>query len=387
MGKKTKVFLIAVVCFVAILGVSIALLVKYANRIIESELEKRLGKNFSIERIDLRWGSVEAVGVALKNRQGKEVVKVGNLLVKADFMGLLRKQYIISSVTVKDPYLFVEIDKKGNIVNPALPPELSPEQAAAKKAQEKAAAKKPPEQAMPPITIKKIEVVNGSVDYLDEKTPVRPVLLKVRDIGLVVHDVSVPFADRFSRFTMSAAIPGKLSTGTLKSDGRIKIKTKDMDLKATLRNLDVTPLKPYFEKESPVDVTKGFLDLDLTVKVASEKLHAPGTAVLKQLEFRSGPGMSAKFMGAPLSLVAAFLKNSNNEIPLNFVIEGDLNNPKFDIKENAMHRISIALAEKLGLPIKGIPEAATGIGAKAAHGVESSVKGIGQGLKKLFKGQ
>jgi hypothetical protein len=378
MGKKTKVFLIAVVCFVAILGVSIALLVKYANRIIESELEKRLGKNFSIERIDLKWGSVEAVGVALKNRQGREVVKVGNLSIRADFMGLLRKRYIISSVTVKDPYLFVEIDKKGNIVNPALPPELGPERPVAKKGQEK---------AMPPITIKKIEVVNGSVDYLDEKTPVTPVLLKVRDIGLVVYDVSVPFADRFSRFTMSAAIPGKLSTGTLKSDGRIIIKTKDMDLKATLRNLDVTPLKPYFEKESPVDVTKGFLDLDLTVKVASEKLRAPGTAVLKQLEFRSGKGMSGKFMGAPLSLVAGFLKNSNNEIPLHFVIEGDLNNPKFDIKENAMHRISVALAEKLGLPIKGIPEAATGVGAKAAQGVESSAKGIGQGLKKLFKGQ
>lgn len=123
MGKKTKVLLVAVVCFVVILGISIALLVKYANRIIASELEKRIGKSFSVERIDLKWGSVEVVGVALKNREGKEVVKVGDLSVKADFMGLLRKQYVISSVTVKDPYLFVEIDRKGNIVNPVLPSE------------------------------------------------------------------------------------------------------------------------------------------------------------------------------------------------------------------------------------------------------------------------
>jgi hypothetical protein len=378
MGKKTKVFLIAAVAFVVILGLSVALLVKYANRIVKGELERRLGKSFSIERIDLKWGSVEVVGVALKNRQGKEAIKVGDLSVKADFMGLLRKQYIISSVTVRDPYLFVEIDRKGDIVNPVLPPELNPEQSAAKKA---------PEQAAPPVTIKKIEVVNGSVDYLDAKTPVKPVLLKLRNIGLVVHDVSVPFADTFSRFALSAAIPGNLSTGTIKSNGKIKIKTKDMDLKVSLRNLDVTALKPYFEKESPVDITKGFLDLNLTVKVASRRLYAPGTAVMKQLEFQSGPGMRGKFMGAPLSLVTVFLKNSNNEIPLNFVIEGDLNNPKFDIKENAMHRISVALAEKLGLPIKGIPEAASGVGAKAAKGVESSVKGIGEGLKKLFKGQ
>jgi hypothetical protein len=90
-------------------------------------------------------------------------------------------------------------------------------------------------------------------------------------------------------------------------------------------------------------------------------------------------------MGVPLALVVSLLKKSNNEIPVNFVLEGDLNNPKFDVKENFMERISVAMAGKLGLPIKGITEAVTGIGGKGAKEVGSSVKGIGESLKKLFK--
>jgi CHASE3 domain sensor protein len=61
--KKTRKFLIVVLVFVAVLGVSITLLIKYANQIIKSELERRLSRSFSIERIDLAWGHVEAVGV------------------------------------------------------------------------------------------------------------------------------------------------------------------------------------------------------------------------------------------------------------------------------------------------------------------------------------
>jgi len=376
--KGWKVVLIVVVVFVAVLGASIEVLVRYANQIIKSELDSRLGKSFSIERIDLKWGHVEVLGVSLKNPAGKEVIKVGDLSVTADFMGLLRKQYVISNVTVKDLYLFVEIDNKGNIVNPVLPPELGSGQPAGNGT---------PAQPPPPVTIRKIEVINGSIDYLDRKTPIRPVLTKLRNMDLAVEDVAIPFTDTFSNYVLTASIPGNQGMGTIKSEGKIRIATKDMDLKATLRNLDITALKPYFQKESPVDITRGFLDLDLTVKVASEKVHAPGTAVLKGLEFQSGSGMGGTFMGVPLSLVVALLKNSNNAISLNFTIEGDLNNPKFDIKENLTRRIETAMAEKLGLPLKGIPESVTNLGSKGAKELGSGLKGIGGGLQNIFKNE
>jgi len=372
--KKLKILLIVAIAVVVVLGCSLALLVKYANKIVKAELEATLGKTFSIERIDLAWGHVEAVGIKLKNAAGKEVVKVGSLSVSADFMGLLKKQYIISDITVKDPYVFVEIDNKGNIVSPVLPvqPKEKPEQG------------KKTEQPMPPVTVKKVEIVNGSVDYLDRKTPVTPVLTKLRNIDFVIKDISMPFADTFSTYSLSAAVPGNLSTGAIKSSGRIRLKNKDMDLKADVKKLDITNFKPYYQKQSPVNVTKGLLDLDINVKVASEKIHAPGTAVLKDLDFASGSGKSDKFMGVPLSLVVAFLKKSNNEIPIEFVVEGDLNNPKFNLADHFVQKVSLAMAEKLGLSIKEIPESVLGLGAKGAEKLGSGAKSVGEGLKKLF---
>src|SRR5208337_679304 len=145
-------------------------------------------------------------------------------------------------------------------------------------------------QPAPPVTVKEIEVINGSVDYLDRKTPATPVLTKMRAIAFVMKDVSVPFADTFSDYVLSATIPGNYGTGTIKSKGSIKIKTKEMDLKANVKNLDITAFKPYFQKQSPVDITKGLLDLEIDVKVASGRLHAPGTVVLKDLQFQSGSG-------------------------------------------------------------------------------------------------
>jgi hypothetical protein len=377
LGKGLKVVLIVVVIVAAVLAITVALAVKYSNQIIKGELERRLGKEFSIERVDLTWGHVEAVGVTLKNQSGKEVIKVGGLSASADFMGLIRGKYVVSLLTIKDPYLFLEIDSKGNIVNPVLPKELT--------SGEEAASDKKPERPVPPVIIKKMQVINGSIDYMDRKTPVVPVLTKIRTVDFTINDVSLPFADIFSTYILNASIPGTLGTGKIESEGKVKIKTKDMDIKANVHGLDITAFKPYFQKESPVDVTKGFLNLTMNAKVVSEKLNAPGTVVLKDLDFQSGPGAKAKFLGVPLSLVVALLKKNNDEISVNFVMKGDLNNPKFDLKESFMDKLSIGMADKLGLSLKGITESVIGTGSRGAGDLDTAVKNVGESLKKLYK--
>jgi uncharacterized protein involved in outer membrane biogenesis len=377
MRKSLKVTLIVIIALVVVLGATVSILVKYSNQIIKAELEKRLGKEFSIEKIDVKWGHVEAIGVALKNPSGKEVIKVGNLSASADFMGLIRGQYVVSSLIIKDPYLFVEVDNKGNIVNPVLPKELTEEKPATKENK--------PEKPAPPVTIRKIEVTNGSIDYLDRKTPVPPVLTKIRTVDFTISDVSTPFADVFSDYSLKATIAGNKQTGSIVSKGKIKLKTKDMDIKADVHDLDITTFKPYFQKQSPVDIANGLLNLTLDAKVTSQKLNAPGTVVLKNLDFQSGPGAKAKFLGVPITLVVALLKKGDNVIEVKFVITGDLNNPKFDLKESIIDKLSLGIADKLGFSLKGITESVIGTGARGAGDVGTAVKGAGETLKGLFK--
>ena len=97
MAKQKKKIILIIFLITVVFALTIALLVKNSNRIIKNELEKALGKNFSVERISVTWGAVEADGIRFK--QGAEVTaEAGKLSIKPSLIGLLKKQYSISIV-------------------------------------------------------------------------------------------------------------------------------------------------------------------------------------------------------------------------------------------------------------------------------------------------
>jgi Domain of Unknown Function (DUF748) len=369
MKKGFRTALIAGGVTILVLIVSIALLIKNANRIIKHELESFLGEDFSARRIDLYWGKVEALNISFKNPAGKEVFKTDRLILEADFIGLLKKEYILSNLSFENPYLFLEKDTKGEIVTPF----------------PKKGSKKEEEKPMPPIFFKKIQVTNASLDYLDRSASSRPVLIKLRNVEFEFKDLTFPLGDNFSTYNLSASIPGRHHAGSLRSNGKIKLANKDMDGKVKIKKLDIADFKPYYQKRGDVNVTRGIVDMNMDVKIRSNKINSPGKAVLKDLEFERGSGIGNTFLNMPLSAVVCFLKNNNDEIVVNFVVQGDLNNPKFNLRESFMNRISIAIAEKLGLSIQRIGESIVETGAEGAKQVGKGAKSIGETIKKFLE--
>lgn len=71
-----------------------------------------------------------------------------------------------------------------------------------------------------------------------------------------------------------------------------------------------------------------------------------------------------------------------NEITVDFVIEGNIRNPKISLRESFLQKFTLGLAEELGLSITRIGES---IVVKVAKQVEEGVKGIGEGIQKMFK--
>jgi hypothetical protein len=207
----------------------------------------------------------------------------------------------------------------------------------------------------------------------------------LRNVEFEFKELAFPLRDNFSNYDLVAGIPGKHNTGTLRSNGKIKLINKDMDGKVEIKKLDITEFKPYFQKKGDVNVTGGTLDMNMDLKIRSNKINAPGKAVLKELEFEKGAGIGNKFLNLPLSAVVSFLKNNNDEIAVNFVVEGNIDNPKFNLRESLMNKISIGMAEKLGLSIQRIGESIVETGAEGAKEVGKSVQGIGEGIKRIFE--
>lgn len=369
MTKKWKITVLVTGMVIFLFLLAGLALLRYANIIAKAGVEKTLGKDFSIESIDIKWGSVRVKGVAMKNNAGKEVIRIEELMVRAEFMNLFREKYVISSLRLQKPYMYVEVDHKGNLVNPVFSPG------------EKKYITKGTERG--PVKFEKIVVNDGSVDYLDRKTPRVPVLTKVRDIKMEMEHVTFPFTDESTKYSFQARVPAGKGNASVKSDGTVRLASKDAESVSHVRGLDIAHFKPYYDKQGKsVHVKKGFMDLDVRTKIVSHTIHAPGHAVIKGLELETGSGFSDRFMGVSASLVLNFMRKNGDQLPADFIVSGDLDNPKFNVIETFMTKISYGIAGQLGVSVENIGGSIFGAGAE---GTKKVGQGIGDGFKKIFK--
>lgn len=293
------------------------------------------------------------------------VSRVQGMSFTAASEGVAAKGLTLSDLVLIKPYLRLESDRKGKISSP-LP-------GAALKAQ---VEKK--EGAAVLVVVKNLKIEGGELLYLDGKIARPPYPVRITDIDLTADQMSFPADNRSTAYRLSAHLPGNQGTGVLTSSGNTVLKTLDTSAKVSLRNLDLTRFKPYVLKEGDVDISRGFLDLDVDLGIRKRMLYAPSRSVLRDLEFVGGKGLTDQFLGVPRNLVVNALKTNNNQIDFDFVLEGSLDNPQFSLRESMVTRLTVGLAKNLGLSV-----IETG-GTVIIQGGRL-MKGVGDVMKQIFK--
>jgi uncharacterized protein involved in outer membrane biogenesis len=320
----------------------------------------------SINPKTLAWElTVGAANIeALTDSRGA-AVKAGALRFVASSKGQGQgtRNILLSGVTVAEPFIRVEEDKSGNLVSPPLPG--------------KPAKGQKPEKSAVSLTLNDLTVTGGEVLYLDGKISRPPHPIRITDISLKTDSFSIPATDKWTAWQLSAHIPGKASTGQLGGAGRTNLHGFDTSGKLTLRNLDMLVFKPYVQKKGEADLRGGTFDMDMDLTVKDKYIHAPTHTVIKNLQFTPG-GTMDRFLGIPRSLIVKLLETSKNEIPLDFVVEGRLDDPKFNLSEDLVRKFAVAIGRKLGLNVVGTGESVVTQGGKV-------LKGIGKGLRGIFK--
>ncbi|MGE5855893.1 MAG: DUF748 domain-containing protein [Syntrophaceae bacterium] len=263
----------------------------------------------------------------------------------------------LTDLVLIKPYLRLQSDRKGNLTDPL------PGSPRGKK-----------ERAVPPVEVKNLRIEGGELLFLDGKITRYPYPVRVTDIDLTADQLSYPVDNRDTAWRLSARMPGNQGTGTLTT----ALKSRDTGAKVVLRNLDLTSFKPYLLKEGDVDVSRGFLDLDVDLGIRKRMLHAPAHSVLRDLQFVEGRGLKDQFLGVPRQLVVNALKTGNNQIEFDFVVEGSLDNPKFNLREDLVTRLTVGLAKKLGLSVIETGESVIIQSGKI-------LRGVGDVMKQIFK--
>jgi len=373
MSAKTKKWIIFSGVVVLCLVVVVLILVKLSGQFLRTQVEKSLGDNVKAGAVSISWGKVTVEDLTFL-RDGQIVGKIRAVDIKADFMSILRNKLSISRVEVDQPYFKLLIDNKGNLLLPiALPEEKTGEDK--QKGKRKEIRKDQSPKNTMPVEVKTLVVRDGKVDF-EDRSAARPVLLKFEDVKIDVDRIAYPFANQWTGFEVSSQLVGGRQKGSINATGKTNFMNEETKVKTVMKNIDLALLRPYIEKKGDAGIERGFINMNMDAGVVKKHIKAPGTLAIRDLQLSSSGGVGGTFLGMPRSIVLSSLKNSKDEISLDFVLEGDLNNPKFNIRENLATRLSVGLANKLGVSVTGAGETVAGGGGKVIGGTTKTLKGL-----------
>jgi hypothetical protein len=103
-----------------------------------------------------------------------------------------------------------------------------------------------------------------------------------------------------------------------------------LDLKAKVRDLELSPLSPYAIKYAGYGIERGKLSVDLAYVVQPDgQLSASNRIVLNQLAF--GEKVEGSTANLPVKLAVALLADKNGVIDIDLPVSGSLNDPQFSL--------------------------------------------------------
>ena len=341
--------------------------------VVEQTLRRTYGSDFAMGGIETGWNRVVLRDVRLRRPGGGPIgnrISIGRLIMTPRFKALLSRRIEIDLLRMENLLVLIEIAADGTTISP-----LS--------SRSNAAATTSMGTFAFPVAIRRIEVERGELNVLDrsaERLNKPGVsnrkegfhLIRFTDVAFRTGPVTYPPNSAAVPVTLYLAAPGP---GSLDVTGTLNPVTLDAALKVTLRHWDITRFRPYYLKPDDLEVTRGYLDADATVTIAAKKLHAPGEIRLSGLEVER-TGSQGAFLGMSAGMFLSAMKDNKGEIRSDFLLEGDLNNPRFKVRQSLMEQVGNGLARKFGIPV--ISDVGSGI-------INLGKKGIG-GLRKLFGG-
>jgi hypothetical protein len=369
--------------FIALAGILVIVIggivsFRVAVGILKDKVVQVLGPNSEIKDIRVGWYGVDVDGLRIKGESGwpcEDTLRADRITLIPDMRSFFTARYRINSITIVNPYLSVFRTKTGNIM--FIPNLLAGNKETGNHSEPTALASS--------LTIGRVTLKNGAVEFFDATVTRSFLKVRLEQIQANVQDLAVPSFNDRSRFDLTGALIGVRQDGRVDMSGWANISTKDSSLKLQLRSVDLKAIQPYLTKSSDTGVLKGTLDLDLQSDVRNNRLKAPGKVTISDLKLTPSKGMFGTFMGEPRNVVIVFLKDNRNKITLNFILEGDINNPKFTLREAFAQRLAVSMADSLKVSIGGVVKGAGSLGEKSVETASGVVKGVGGAVQKLFK--
>ena len=215
-------------------------------------------------------------------------------------------------------------------------------------AQDAPAAAAPPPGEPLEITVGKITVADGSVDFTDLALPL-PFAAKVAELEGEVTTLSTVSAE-----PTRIGLAGRVGEyGLAEVDGRVLTAdpTALMDVDVRFRNIAMPKLSPYTVKFAGRAIDAGRIDLDLGYTIEQGRLNGENSIVIRELKL--GDKVDSKDAAdLPLGLAVALLTGPDGTIDLDLPIAGDVDDPEFSVSNVVMKTFGKLIAKLVTSPFR-----------------------------------
>ncbi|SAL70938.1 hypothetical protein AWB70_07275 [Caballeronia cordobensis] len=368
-AQRGALWAIGIVVALAVLSIGGWLFVVHQmkERIIET-----LGPNGSVEEIDVGFGHVTLSRVRLRGPKDwptNDAMRAERIVLDVDMQSLISRPIHLRSVSVDNYYLSIVRSADGRVrILPGL-------KETASEADARPGNTEREKHAQEEKLIDRVSFERGSMEFYDSTVQNPPYRVLIGDARATVEHIRLPALTDRTELTMTGSIKGPSHTGTVTWGGWMIIANKDSQTRATLRNVDVATLDPYLLKKAGAKaaVTGGTIDMVVDATVKDYRIHAPGTLTLNHLQISDTGNPLDTFLSIPTKAAIAALSNRKEQIKLDFVLDGDLRDPKFSLNESLSKKLAAGFAKALGVSAEGV-----------ARGAGDTVRGIGNALKNLL---
>ncbi|NMF99516.1 DUF748 domain-containing protein [Aromatoleum toluolicum] len=185
----------------------------------------------------------------------------------------------------------------------------------------------PPSEPPPPISIGKIAIKQGNIEFSDRF--IRPNYdanltgMEGELVGLSSDPSTIAKLDLRGKVDNAAPVTVTGQLNPFRQD-------RYLDIAATVKDFELTAISAYSGKYVGYGIQKGKLSADLHYKIEDRKLTATNRVFLDQLTFGDKVD-SPTALDLPVQLAVSLLKNGRGEIDLNMPIGGSLDDPEFSV--------------------------------------------------------
>jgi uncharacterized protein involved in outer membrane biogenesis len=375
-GKKTKKWLLVAGGVALLFVAGFFTFSFFAVRLIEPELQKAIGPGFTLAEIEVKATHLSAKGIQYNDpHSGQKFLQVEEMRVYPALFSLVKGPLHIREVTLVQPSFFFDRTREGIFMGPwAMREEREKDE---EKKQEIPGEGEKKESLR--VKIDRIRIKKGSVDFDDWKVGDPPAEIRLRDLDLNIEDIHYPMVSTHSPVELTGKMKGRMRDSDIDINGWIDLKTADMDTFFRVRGIEVKLFEPYYRKKVSAEIDSGYVNMESEIALKERRVDAPGELELVDMDLREGGGT---VFWIPARTLVTLLKDRGGRLKLRFHVEGNLDDPRFNLQESLLTRIAVAFLEASGIPIKGVGETILKGTGKGAEGLSEGLKSIEELLTK-----